>query len=227
MRILEVTFYSRNVAGQEQFYRDILNLTILEKSDYHFTCQMGYTRVTFRYWHEVNPYHYAITIPANAEYSALEWLKQRVEIQKNGDEELVDFSNWNAMSMYFYDADYNIIEFIARKNLDTAIWQTFSSENLVGVSELGIPVDDIEPIYKQLHRLTGVEIFDGNFDKFCAIGDEEGLFIVIDKNRKKWFPTGDKAYSSPLMCLLQEEGRIRKVGFSSGEGLQLFTESEK
>jgi len=29
------------------------------------------------------------------------------------------------------------------------------------------------------------------FDRFCAVGDENGLFIVVNNELKKWFPTGD------------------------------------
>ena len=35
-------------------------------------------------------------------------------------------------------------------------------------------------------------IYDGTLQRFAAIGDEEGLFIIVNHN-KKWMPTNDLA----------------------------------
>jgi hypothetical protein len=44
-----------------------------------------------------------------------------------------------------------------------------------------------------------IPIFDGDFSSFCALGNDEGLFILIDKNKKKWFPTNDVAHASDII----------------------------
>ena len=57
-----------------------------------------------------------------------------------------------------------------------------------------MPVTDIEAAFKKLKTHLGVSVFDGSFDKFCAVGEEQGLFIIIDKAKKDWFPLNDKAF---------------------------------
>jgi hypothetical protein len=47
--------------------------------------------------------------------------------------------------------------------------------------------------------MSGIPIFDGDFSSFCAVGNDEGLFILINKNEKKWFPTNDVAYTSDVI----------------------------
>ncbi len=65
------------------------------------------------------------------------------------------------------------------------------------ISKIGLVTDEIEPIFQKLNPL-GIEIFDGNMQRFCAAGDDNGLFIIINPNVKDWFPTGEKAHHSPF-----------------------------
>jgi hypothetical protein len=48
-----------------------------------------------------------------------------------------------------------------------------------------------------------------------AIGDENGLFICINKNKKDWFPTGDKAHSPEFELDFQENGKDHKLEFKN------------
>ncbi len=36
----------------------------------------------------------------------------------------------------------------------------------------------------------------GDFEVFCAAGDENGLFIILNKEKRRWFPTDDIPHSS-------------------------------
>lgn len=65
---------------------------------------------------------------------------------------------------------------------------------LLELSEIGVAVNDIEPIFNAFTKMVGIQKYDGGFKRFCAVGDENGLFICINKNAKGWYPTGDKAY---------------------------------
>ncbi|MGA9325035.1 MAG: VOC family protein, partial [Salegentibacter sp.] len=130
------------------------------------------------------------------EEEALRWLKERVSILKSNSDEIIDFSNWDAKSVYFYDEDKNVVEFISRGHLNKPESAIFSGKSIVGISEIGIPTENIQEKFDFLQRNCSLEIFDGSFERFCAIGDPQGLFITINKNMKDWFPTGDKAFSS-------------------------------
>ncbi|UKM63706.1 hypothetical protein GSB9_00251 [Flavobacteriaceae bacterium GSB9] len=128
-----------------------------------------------------------------------------MEILKIDKEKIQDFDSWNAKAIYFYDNDKNIVECIARKNLKNENPDDFSVDSLLEISEIGMPVSNIETTYKTLKKISNIDVYDGGFEKFCAIGDENGLFICINKKLKDWFPTGDKAFSSEFKIKFKEK----------------------
>lgn len=213
MKITELKIFTQNLTNQFKFYSEILGLDMIDCSDEKMTFQIGSSRIQLVKSNRFKPYHFAINIPNNKETEALKWLKDRVEILKDGKSEIQDFDFWNAKAIYFYDADKNIVEFIARKNMQNESDQDFSVKSLLEISEIGMPVNDIEPIFKSLNKITDIEMFDGGFERFCAIGDENGLFICINKHLKDWFPTGDSAYSSDFEIKIIEQGREYELEF--------------
>ena len=199
MKIEELILYSNNLGNQLEFYTQILGFEIEKKSLKSFSVRLGESLLTFIFKEDCKPYHFAFNISINKELEALNWLKQRVEILSLEDNEIIEFNNWNASSLYFYDTDNNIVEFISRKNLKEKCEDIFSSKSILNISEIGIGTQNIEIIYNQLNSLKNINIYDGNFNRFCALGNEEGLFILVNKNIKNWFPTNDKVYQSDFI----------------------------
>jgi hypothetical protein len=74
---------------------------------------------------------------------------------------------------------------------------------------------NIKNEFKQLKSLTGIEIFDGGFEPFCAIGDENGLFICINKKVKYWYPTNYKAFSSEFEIRLLEKANEYRIAYKN------------
>jgi len=107
------------------------------------------------------------------------------------EKEIIDFSNWNAKAIYFYDLDKNIVEFIARKSLRLNSSSKFSSNSILNISEIGLVTNEIQNTFHRLNKIQNIEVFSGDFERFCALGDDNGLFIMVNDNLKKWFPTGD------------------------------------
>ncbi|MEM1215150.1 MAG: VOC family protein [Bacteroidota bacterium] len=217
MEIVALNIYTRHLAKQVEFYTQTLALELVRRSASRATFKVGRSLLTLVENDEFQPYHFAINIPCNQEQEALAWLKARVTILKDGSSEIQDFNFWNAKAIYFYDADKNIVEFIARKNLDNASGAHFDANALLEISEIGMPVDDIATTFHALKKWTTIERFDGSFERFCAIGDERGLFICINKNRKDWYPTGDKAHSSEFEIKLSEKGLAYQLAFKAGK----------
>jgi len=217
MKISELTLYTSNLKAQKEFYNNVLNIPLNSESENHIDFLIGNSVLRYRYASNSKPYHIAINIPSNKEHEALAWLKERVAILKHFDDEIIDFINWNAKAIYFYDADKNIIEFIARKNLKTDTSTVFNSDALLEISEIGVPVNQIEQVYNTLHNTCDLGVYFGNFNKFCAIGGERGLFIVIDKNSKNWFPTNDKAFASAFNVKILASNQRYTIDFSKGE----------
>ena len=217
MKIKELTIYTTSLAEQKKFYAETLGLPLLEISPTSFKVAVGYSILIFNLADYATPYHIAFNIPSYLDPEALAWLRKRTPVLKYQGKGLVDFVNWNARSIYLYDADQNIVELIARKGLGIQSLDTFDHHAFLSISEVGMAVNDIELAYNQLQKLSDFEIFDGDFDRFCAVGDEQGLFILINKNRKDWFPTGDKAFSSDFEIKFQNHGRLLEFTFREGE----------
>lgn len=225
MKIRKLTLFTTRIEPQIQFYRQVLGLPIKQSNKDSVQFQIGKTELELRFKENATPYHFAINIPCNKEHEAMQWLKQRVTVLKDNALELIDFSDWNAKAMYFYDEDNNIVEFIARKNLDNQSNAAFDIDQLLEISEIGLPCDHIEDIYNQLHEDAGLEIYSGSLNVFCAIGDERGLFICIDKNKKKWFPidasvtNADEiniAYASDFNALIEVKGKVCSCTYLNG-----------
>ncbi len=215
MKILELTLLSNHLQQQKKFYRDVLELELIAERRDRISFQVGSTTLNFVESKKFKPYHFAFNIPAYMEEEGLEWLKDRVEILKEAENEIIDFSSWNARAMYFYDQDQNIVEFISRRNLGIHSDEKFSSDNLLHVSEIGVPTNNISEVFEFLSNEIGLEIYDGSLYKFCAVGWETGLFICINKNTKKWFPTDDLAYPADFKALIEEENVKYAIEFEN------------
>ncbi|WP_299890011.1 VOC family protein [uncultured Lacinutrix sp.] len=199
MIIREIILFTNNLQAQRQFYKTVLNFIIIEDNATHVSFKTGNSILTFQYNETIKPSHLAFNIPSDSIYHALNWLKKRVKIIDYEGEDITDFKAWNAKSIYFYDADNNIMEFIAREAITIKNNENFTADSIVSISEMAIAVDNIEVIYNQINAIKSISIFDGNFDRFCALGNSEGLFILIDKNKKKWYPTMTEAFTSDFI----------------------------
>ncbi|MEM1337580.1 MAG: VOC family protein [Bacteroidota bacterium] len=213
MHIKELKIYAKNFSKQLAFYSNTIGLKVMEESENQAVFRIGKSMLKIVKSDKFKPYHFAINIPCNKEVEALKWLQRRVDILKYGIHEIQDFVYWNAKAIYFYDEDDNIVEFIARKNLKNSREEEFDVHALLEISEIGIPVQDIATTFTTLNTIANLQKYDGGFEKFCAIGDENGLFICINTLKKDWFPTGDKAYSSEFEITFKENGKAYQLAF--------------
>ena len=199
MKIKEVILFTNNIQKQRQFYKTVLEFEQIEDSSERISFKAGKSILTFQYKEGVKPSHLAFNIPSNAINDALIWLRKRTEVLDCEGEKIADFSNWKAKAIYFYDADNNIMEFIARERIDKESDFAFTPRTILSISEMAIATDNIEAIYNTINNLKSIPIFDGDFTRFCALGNDEGLFILIDKNKKKWYPTMEDAFTSDFI----------------------------
>lgn len=215
MKIQQLKIQTSNFEQQLEFYQNTLNLEILKKTNSKFTAKIGWSNLEFVRCEKSVPYHLAFHIGANQEEEALEWLKKRVSILKNEGNEIVDFPNWNAKSLYFYDEDANIIEFISRSThfLD----RSFLENKLLGIAEIGLPTDMLKENVRFLNQYFRLEIYYGSPEVFCAIGNDEGLLIAVDQHKKTWFPTQDKALPADFDLKFEREGKVFELNYENGK----------
>ena len=122
--------------------------------------------------------------------------------------DIADFERWHARSVYFLDPGGNIVELIARFDLNDNVEAPFSSTQIRNVSEIGIVYPEIT-FDEDVNQLM-LKYALGYFSKqvplphFRAIGDDNGLFIVVPENRV-WFSTKDrKAGIYPIEIKFEE-----------------------
>ncbi|MBS1493286.1 MAG: glyoxalase [Bacteroidetes bacterium] len=193
MQIKELTLHTNSITAVKDFYGSVLSLKIISENSDIISFQSGSTQVNFKLDSESkNPfYHFAFNIPSNKIEEAKDWMKGKVDLmQISENNHIVDFVNWKAKSVYFFDPAGNIVELISRFDLDNKTSEPFDSSQILNVSEIGIVTDNVPALKEKLINDYKVSDFvkSVNSDTFSAMGDDNGLFIVAVNNRN-WYPT--------------------------------------
>lgn len=207
MRIKSLRIFTTNLTGQVDFYTQVLGLPILSSTEKEAEILIGESVLVLESRPNATPYHFAINIPSFQLEMGKEWLSKRTSLLKRSDEDVFHFKAWNAKAVYFHDADQNIVEFIARENLAIAGTKTFTAESLLYISEIGMPIDKVRKAYEQIQVSIPLEKYSGDFESFCALGEETGLFIIIDRNKHLWYPQNEPAYPSEFEVLLEHASK--------------------
>ena len=132
MNILEIQLLSTDIIQTKKFYHDILGIKILHTDDSSIKFSAGLSTLVFRKTYKENPfYHFAFNIPANKFEEAHTWASQRVQLLPiTPGNTIADFKSWNAKAFYFYDNNQNIVEFIARFDLDNNSDKPFDGSSI-------------------------------------------------------------------------------------------------
>jgi hypothetical protein len=219
MQIVKVIMESRSPAALAGFYEKQLELPVnLNRSSSEIV--MGSSRLVFNQAAiGQDPfYHFAINIPANKIEEARDWLSARVELIRMADynSDIADFRNWNAKSIYFFDTAGNIVELIARRDLNNDNDEPFSSNQFLSVSEIGVvyPVEHIQKNTETLIQRYELTYFDKQppFPQFKAVGNDEGLFIIVSEGRN-WYPTEKRSGLFSLKVEFEVAGKLHTETF--------------
>lgn len=198
MRFTQIRFLTRDLAALHSFYCRTLGLRELvtaESRSGRLDLLAGETVLIFEQAPEAwsGNYHFAFNIPANQFEAAQKWLMHRAPaLSDKAGNTSFHHSDWNADSVYFLDPGGNILELIARHNLKTnALDQKphFDANRILSVSEIGLAVDDVEgAVANLITQIPGTAVYgSGEPDMFSAVGDENGLLIIVRQGRI-WYP---------------------------------------
>ena len=211
MKIAELQLLSSNIPQSKKFYNEILGMPIIQADDLSIKFSAGHSTLQFNKVNNQNPfYHFAFTIPANKFNEAFTWADKKAElIPITPTSNIADFKNWNAKAFYFYDNNQNIVEFIARFDLDNNSDKEFDGSSIFSISEIGIVVDNAKEYSKKLLEEHGLNYFSHQppQDDFVAIGDDHGLFIVVN-NKRNWYPTSKPAAKFWTAIKIEQNGKI-------------------
>lgn len=219
MKIRQVILQTSGMEKLAAFYAEQMELPVTTTNDTLFI-QIGSTGLVFKQAVAADPfYHFAINIPANKIEEARVWLiKNNIALLRIQDykSDIADFVNWHAKSVYFIDPTGNIVELIARADLNNSTPQLFSSRQLLSVSEIGIVAKETEmnATANTIRQQYDLDWFDKQppLPQFKVIGDDEGLFILVPEKRN-WYPTTTPSDIFPMEIRFSNNGVDRSVKF--------------
>ncbi|MBT1607503.1 hypothetical protein [Curtobacterium flaccumfaciens] len=217
MDIRQVQLATRSLADTARFY-ERLGCSV-EIVDTTVRIVVGSTLLVFRELPEMTgALHLAITIPTGTFDAAKAWIAGLTTVLGTADQdEFEGPPNWNSRSVYFEGPDQQLLELIERRDLEPGARRvgvgTDAGVPLVSVSEVGVPVPDVLGAASALRR-AGLEPYaNPPGESFAAVGDVDGLVILVSPDRR-WFPTGDRSPSSAPVVI--DVGLDAPVGLTEG-----------
>ena len=210
MNIKEIQLYTHNFSKQLNFYTQTLGFELLEKQDKFFRLKAGNSILQFAEDESISQnlnYHFAFNIPENQIQEAAIWIVEKgLTLLPFQNKNILDFPNWNAEALYFFDENRNIVEFIARHDLNNQSKIPFSARSICEISEIGLPVDNVKEFYEQMTKVIDVPVYShiSNMTSFCAAGNAQGLFIIVPLQRN-WLPTQVENGVFPIHIILEDE----------------------
>lgn len=209
MNILETALLASDLEPIKRFYKDTLGLSVATETEERVSFQAGASWLTFERSADVaNPYyHFAFNVSTSRMETAIEWLEAKgVAVRFVRGSRIVHSESWNSDSVYFGDPAGNVVELIARHSLPGGSSEPFHPGHVLGISEIGLPADDVPALSAYLKDVTGVDVYRREDDSFAPLGDEEGLFILSSVGRT-WLGSEQPSIVFPLRVSLRQEGR--------------------
>jgi catechol 2,3-dioxygenase-like lactoylglutathione lyase family enzyme len=220
MLLKEITLKTKHISAVYNFYKDVLQLQVKQPGTTSMAIEAGETRLIFEaISNDTNPfYHFAFNIPSYKIEEALQWLQNRVKLTWIEDYKsyIAEFTNWHARSIYFSDPAGNVLEFIARRDLNDDPAEAFSAHQIRNVSEIGVvfPVSEFDKKANDLLQTFQLDYFTRQppMQHFRAIGDDSGLLIVVPEHRN-WYPTNIPGGIFPLALTFENKGTAYRLQF--------------
>lgn len=214
MNITRLELMTTDLQAQRDFYADVLELPVNLTSS-RLEVKAGETDLVFKQaWSDFDgAYHFAFNIPENQYDAAKKWLTSRIALlrDKSGQEDF-ESKTWDSTSLYFLDAAGNILEFIARHNIQNAVNENFESRQILNISEIGLPSEDVIGLANELCTRLGLSVFKQEpNESFTPVGDDHGLLILPIKDRI-WMPdSGVPARPLPVRVIGEADGKEWEV----------------
>ena len=132
------------LASMKAFYHGGLGLRVIDERDERLTIAGGATPITFvrapaRDREPAPFYHFAFNIPQNKICAARDWQRERSALlpippalrDPAYPDDVVNYSHWNAHSVFFFDPAGNVVEYIARHDVQNDADGDFDARDLL------------------------------------------------------------------------------------------------
>ena len=219
MNITYLELLTKDLQAQRNFYSHVLRLPVT-LSDSRLEIKAGKTDLVFTQAESDfdGAYHFAFNIPENQFRVAKAWISSRIPLLHDeiGKDEF-ESESWNSHSVYFKDMAGNVLEFIARHNLKNAVQGDFDSGQILNVSEIGLPSEDVIAFANELCIQLGLSVFkqepgallglvDPYFDQACG----SNVTVLVTDVMRLPEPTGQ---GPVVLAQLREHiQRLHEIG---------------
>lgn len=227
MKIKKLKLNAQSIDQQKTFFINKLGFELKEEHPHSFTFQVGWTELTFVKSDLDLKYHYCFLIPSNQLQSAIKWLQNKTQlVEIESDKIIQHFESWNAHSIYFYDADGNLAEFIVRHDLKNEQEGSFDVSKILCVNEIGMPVRNVESINDKLQTEIQSRFWKGDLKRFGTNGDLDGLFLLVNPDIKNnWFPTDLIVQQAPFQAVIEQDSNHYSLTFNTELPIEIQIES--
>ncbi|WP_277583996.1 glyoxalase [Psychrobacillus antarcticus] len=202
-----VTLYTNQLKQLQGFYGNVLEIPIDESTDEYFQLTIGTSTLIFRLSELQTSYHFAINIPGNQFTLAKHWAKERVLLNRENSLDETYYARFEADAIYFEDPAGNVIELIARRNVDK--WSDFSIESLLNLSEVSITTPFVEEAGEKLKEI-GIPVY-GHVqiepEELNFLGKKDTFILLVPPNRQ-WYFSRRMSETSPLEIVLEDGKEI-------------------
>jgi len=210
MKITYLELPTINLKTQEEYYSNVLKMAV-KASAIDLKVQAGETELVFT---QAAPdfdgaYHFAFNIPNSQFSAAKKWIASRQSLLQDvdGKDEFTSKS-WNSQSIYFKDTAGNVLEFIARHTMKNAINGHFNERQILNISEVGLPSEDVIGWANELCQTLGISPYKQEpNENFTPVGDDNGL-IILPRRDRIWMPNSEvPAKLLPIKVKVDVDGR--------------------
>jgi catechol 2,3-dioxygenase-like lactoylglutathione lyase family enzyme len=202
LKIRELGIRVEDMNASRVFWTETLGFPLLSLTANEFVVQIGSSRLSFRPKNTTNPpvYHFSINIPQNQVENALDWLKhpenyvngpsQAIEIitDELSGAEIINKPLYNANSVFFKDNSGNIVELIARNELENSVEGDFGREQFLRISEVSVVTKEVRECEEILNTEFGAKAFPRTTSGYKPVGGVEGVVLLVVPGRP-WIPT--------------------------------------
>jgi catechol 2,3-dioxygenase-like lactoylglutathione lyase family enzyme len=210
MEIKLLILQTNKLQIMKEFYTQNLGFSISEESANSFQIQLGTSSLEFTNENVVGEpyYHFAFNIPSNQFQEAKEWLKEKTPLILEDGEDEANFSNLPAHACYFEDPAGNIVELIARYNVNPNSKSPFSVNSILNISEIGLIVNDAPMVGEKFKEIN---IFERDNDPIANSNlsfmqeNNNGVFILLTSVGRRWLFSEKKSEIFPMKILLDNQ----------------------
>jgi len=150
--ITEATIYASNYENTLDFYKRLFRNKLSEVSNKEFKIKLPWNTLHVIKEDSIGKpfYHYCFLIPKSLFDQAKSYVTNIVELNTQDGKDEISFVP-SIRSFYFYDPSGNVVEFMGKDSNDNPTRETFSPNEILGLSEMSLVTNHLNKTATQLH----------------------------------------------------------------------------